>query len=127
MMLPDNNDRYKTQLGACLSVLTIIVMLSFASYKMSVLLTQSDYKVLERSEADYFESTDEFGVAQHFQVAAGLTTFDNTSEVLDDPAYGTLKFYSVSWNDTSGGNQFRELKTRFCSKDDLNDIGDSNP
>ena len=43
LLMPENTDRYRTFIGAFFTIVTLIVVLSYASYKFNDLLNQSDY------------------------------------------------------------------------------------
>ena len=43
LLMPENTDRYRTFVGAFFTIVTLLVVLSYASYKFNDLLNQSDY------------------------------------------------------------------------------------
>ena len=53
--------------------------------------------------------------------AAGITSYDEERNPIEDPEIGTIKFYYKSWdvaneNDTL---KFTEIPTRPCTKEDF--------
>ncbi len=44
-LLPDNNESYRTSLGATLSLLTILTMLAYGSYKFILLSNKENYQL----------------------------------------------------------------------------------
>lgn len=42
-LLPDHKDKYRTCLGACLSIFTVLALIIFASYRTIVMLNFSEY------------------------------------------------------------------------------------
>ena len=50
LLLPGNTDQYRTVLGTIFTVLTLSLVLSYATYKLQDLLDlSSDYKLMEES------------------------------------------------------------------------------
>ena len=126
--LPDNKERYRTFLGAILSVLTIIAVLAYGGYKFLVLFDYADYKVQAAVSENFYDLMDSFESPKGFNIAAGVTRYDSTAEVVEDPDYGTVKFYLKSYGLGEPGIAFDELPTRMCEPaSDFNDVDGSNP
>ena len=45
LMLPDDNSEYRTFWGSMFTIVTIIILVLFAGYKMSSLFSRSEYKI----------------------------------------------------------------------------------
>ena len=85
------------------------------------------YKVQERNQFEYFEPTEIFGHNDGFALAIGLIQWDNKSEMLEDPAYGSLKFKIKQWGDSAEGEDaFIDLESRYCNSSDFNDVEGTN-
>lgn len=48
LVLPDGKTQYRTLLGSILSIITIVVVMSYGSIKMASMVNYSDYKVQVR-------------------------------------------------------------------------------
>ena len=55
LLLPDRKNEYRTFAGGLLSILTIVLMLYYATYKLNTLITKDDYKVQLRRRERYYE------------------------------------------------------------------------
>ena len=49
LLLPDGHDTYRTFLGSLMSVITLVTMLAYGSYKVSMLTQMEDYGVQLRT------------------------------------------------------------------------------
>ena len=54
LLLPDEKDEYRTFAGALLTVITVIIVLVYAGFKLQTLLDYKDYKVQQKVFDDYF-------------------------------------------------------------------------
>ena len=127
-LLPDSAEQYRTFLGAILSVLTLIALLVYGSYKFLVLLDLTDYKVQTAISETYYDFMEGLPSTQGFNVAAAITTYDGSSEVVEDPDYGEVKFYIKSFGLGEPGVIFDELPVRICDPaTDFNYADDNNP
>ena len=52
--MPDEKDEYRTFAGALLTVITVIIVLVYAGFKLQTLLDYKDYKVQQKVFDDYF-------------------------------------------------------------------------
>lgn len=57
-----------------------------------------------------------------------MTSYDGSSEVIEDPTYGMVKFYIKYWSHPDYGMEFDwvELESGPCDPKDLNDVAGSN-
>ena len=59
-------------------------------------------------------------------IAAAVTSYDGSSESIEDEDIGTIKFYMKSWNvKENEGLSWKELKSRPCQKSDFAQKDDS--
>ena len=73
-------------------------MIAYIGYKGAVLWKIEDYDLQNASVENYFSSNEKFTTDDGFQIAAGLTEYDGSSKVIEDPTFGTLKMYHKTWN-----------------------------
>ena len=75
---------------------------------------------------DYFNDTHIESAKLNFNVAFGVTEYDNSSEYLEDPTIGTMKAYYRSWGEGIDGVAVKEVPIRRCEMADfgLNDKGE---
>ena len=97
--------------------MTIFVILLYASYKLTILVSASDYKIMNRIEDNHFADTDAFGNEDGFSIAAAVTGFVGAIERVP-PKIGNLRFYRKSWGGESW-LKFEMIETRPCVRDDF--------
>ena len=88
LQLPDQVDKYRTMCGAILSVITILLLLAYAIYKVDLLIRLKDYRVQQATSTDFYRGNDGFGRKDGFAFAAGIVEWDDGTDVVEDPAYG---------------------------------------
>lgn len=62
-------------------------------------------------------------------MAAGITSYDGSSDITEDPEVGVIKFYIKYWNHPEFGDEFgfHELKSSMCDPEkDFNYMAGSN-
>ena len=129
-LLPDSREQYSSFLGTVLSLLTMLLLGAYLSHRFTVLWLQEEYKITQYSEENYFDVFERFSVADGFKVAAGVTTYDGTRGLIEDPEIGTVKFYLKYYNNPDFEEEFgfHELESEYCDPVvDFNDVDDSNP
>ena len=95
-MMPNQNDYYRSYLGTFMSLLTIIIIISYASFKFRDLLQFSDYQLLEIIQENYFTDQDTFSTDDGFHVAAGIIDLNNP--YVEDPEIGIPKMFIKYWD-----------------------------
>ena len=76
--------------GACCSLFLAIITLIYAFQKGVVLLDRSDFDIKQSLREQWFTDADDFSFKNGFNIAVGLTAYDNEKEWILDPAYGEL-------------------------------------
>lgn len=116
-LLPDKQTRYRTCLGATLSILLTICIVVYGSWKAAILTQDDDYKIETRSIPYFYDQSDALKYGDGFMVAAGVTRYDGNEQLIEDPSIGQLKFYYKKWGgeETSGTVQFTEIATKPCN------------
>ena len=112
-LLPDKKDSYRTFLGSLLSLLTVFLLIGFATYKLIAISTNSDYKIQVHDQKFFYDASDEFTFQDHeFMIGAAITAYDGSSEDITDPEIGEVKFYMKKFGDEP--IQFVELPSVPC-------------
>ena len=117
--MPGNADNYRTILGTILTFLAMMIVMSYASYKLVQWTDNKDYKLMSEIHEQYFDATDEFSIEDGFWIAAGVLDYGQTNiNEYFDPEIGEIKFYLKSFggSDDSGGITFIEVNTRMCTQ-----------
>ena len=98
-----------------LSILTVCSLISYASYKLTSLLNYDEFQISIATHEQFYSSDFKFGDKDGFQVAAAVTSFDQSVESEEDESIGTMKFYMKKWG-TEGepGIIFEEVPLRPC-------------
>ena len=98
-MLPDNRNQYRSVQGALMSLITLMVIVSYSAYKIISLGTLEEYKVQVRTKDNFYDVDDMFGsIESDFFVAAGLSSYDGDVKSEFDPQIGELKFFLRGWS-----------------------------
>ena len=127
-MLPDGTDQYRSFLGAMLSILTLITLLGYASFKFESLVSFSDYIVQVSDHENFYDANTKFGIDNDFSIAAGLVDYDGKSHKIEDESIATVKFYRKAYNssDPDVVFGFEEIPSRYCEPDvDFNQLGNN--
>ena len=124
-MLPDDKAHHRTISGSFLSVITTILMLSYAFYKLDSLVSRNEYKVLVADRIDWYELYATFGYDNGFAFAVGFTAWDDGVGITEDPTYGQIKIFIKSWGlNAPFEDTFHEIETRSCNLDDFKGSAD---
>ena len=125
-LLPENQMEYRSFLGACLTIMTLLLLISFSGYKMIDLLGYDNYKLQVSTQSDFFPTEETFGEANGLQYAAILTNY--SGDIVEDPTIATLKFYYKSWGgeEDFGELNFRPIQTKACTDADFNNADENN-
>ena len=77
LILPDQNDYYRTLSGTILSLLTFVLLTSYGIFKMDKLINLREFQVLQAFRVHYYKDLDTFGIDSGFAFAAGLVEWDD--------------------------------------------------
>ena len=99
--MPDHRDRYRTLLGAFLSLITLVLVTMYAGYKFNDLMHYNDYKLMKVDQENYYDMRDHFGSSDGFLLAAGVTDYSSSQEPVEDPEIGTIKLIKKTWDATN--------------------------
>ena len=92
-MMPDHRDRYRTILGAMLTIITFTLILGYGSYKVTDLIEYNDFKLLKFEKENFYDMREPFTSNEGLMVAAAITGYDSNKIPIEDPEVGTIKFY----------------------------------
>ena len=93
-LLPDNQQGYRSGLGAILSLFTILLLVAYGTWKLIELSRFDEFSVQSKLSENHYSSVDKISFQEEdFMVAAAITSFDGSSATIEDPTIGTLEFY----------------------------------
>lgn len=101
--MPDHEPMYRSIAGSCFSMFTVVLVLAYAAYKFIDLLELNDYKLQEAVQENFFAAEVPLTLQEGFQVAAAVTAYDGSPDVIEDPEIGTLKMYIKYWGEFEEG------------------------
>ena len=122
-MMPDHRDRYRTMLGSFLTIITFILVLGYGSYKITDLTDYKDFTLFRFEKENYYDFRDALSSKEGLMIAAGITSFTDDQNAIEDPSIGTIKLITKSWDIESIGSKgalkFTEIPTRPCTQEDF--------
>ena len=120
----------RSKLGVLLSILTISFFVIFAVIKYEIMIDYADTNIMFSTLRQHHDVTAVESDRLGFNVAFGLSNFDNSTGLLEDPDYGTLRAVERSWG-IDGIFQVQEkvLPHRRCTLEDfyMNEDGELDP
>ena len=104
--------------GLLSSILTLICVISYASYQLNSLVARDQYRLQLASEEDYYLYNKTFD--DEFKVAAAITDWDGIPYPIEDPTIGELKFLLVEWDTYQiYKSNFTWLELKICDESDF--------
>ena len=85
LLSPNGKEAYGTFIGSLFSIVTLVIILSYASYKFLNLINYTDYQILVSDQENFYSDSDFFGQEDGFMFAAGITNYDGLSYPIEDP------------------------------------------
>ena len=112
--------KYRSYLGAFLTVLTMITTGIFMYSKAMVLYHESDVTIYMSYLEGALTYEDTFSVDDGLFVAAALTEYDSNKEIIEEERYGELiiEHYGWGYSDTFG-NASLDLDFHYCTDEEL--------
>ena len=109
----------------------MILLVSYASYKMVDMLGLNDFTLQEAVQEFYYPEDETFGTGDKFEIAASIISLDRTEGTVEDPTIATLKFYVKKWDsldeeESNGSAIFTPVKTKACTTDNFNNVEGTN-
>ena len=108
--------------GACCSLLLAIVTPIYALQKGGILMERSDFDVKQSLREQFYTDADVFSYQNGFNIAVGLTAYDNEKEWILDPTYGELIIQRRGWvtkADGTFGKFSIPMETHVCTREEL--------
>ena len=104
-------------LGACLTIVFVIITLLFTYSKTNVLLTNADVTVMGSSLENAFTPDFQFTAEHGLFVAAALTAYDSENEVIEEARYGELTIEMFGWGNggDSIGSDYTDIEYDWCT------------
>ena len=128
MLLPDGKNEYRTFTGAMLSILTIMVVLTYASFKFNAMIMREEFNLRSMDLASDFLETERFDESHGFIVAAGVIAYQTLStssyqnwrdsRIEIPPEIGAFNFYFKVF-DPINGVQWKQIETKWCEPEDF--------
>ena len=119
--MDNGNDRYRTFLGAILSIGSVMTLLLYTIYKVIMMFSFKEYQIQVHDHENYYERDDQWGTSE-FMLAAAVTAFDGSSLDITDPSIGELKLYRKQWQGSNGDSSaefLKEVEMRPCNIEEL--------
>ena len=121
LLLPDEKPQYRTLVGAVLTIFTLIITLSYTSWKLLVMFEQTEFKIQAHDQENYYDFEEEFGTNEGFALAAAITSYDGSSEDITDYSIGRFIFVKKEWDGSDKTKKdkidFKILETEPCNLD----------
>ena len=112
-LLPDREDKYRSCLGAVLSLITLVLLIGYALYKIQELTVNQEYSIQIHDKKLYYDAADAFTFEDNgFVMAAAITAYDGSPDDITDPEVSEVKFYRKTFDKDS--IEFTELPTVPC-------------
>ena len=122
VMLDEGKQTRKTVLGALLTVVTnvIFVLCTLLKYDTMVGYKNTTHNMVSHD----YEIGDSYVFSDQmmFNVAVGITDFDNQPTFIEDPDYGTLQARIYMWGeqDDNSIDGYEHLTMHRCTYDEVN-------
>ena len=95
MRIDEGREELTSKMGACCSIVFIVLMLAYASYKISILEGKKSVDIVQATKENYFDDNYVFGAEQGLNIAFGVFNPANPTKL--DPTYGEIIFSMRSW------------------------------
>ena len=123
LRLEEGRETLRSRVGALCSVMLIILLISYAGYKVSVLEGKKSIDILQAVRENHFDDTHEFTNQQGLNIAAMVVNpFNPATHQLIDPSFGRIKFSRSHWRVNEQGKfqlDFTELESHVCTSEEL--------
>ena len=122
---PSGTNSIPSLAGACSNILIMMLLLTYAAYRMSYLWSMQGIQMLQTVKNNYFKQDDVFGVDQGLAVAVAIMDEDDLTLPLD-PGYGSIKAFVSEWGfrpNEEGQQEYyaehNELESHTCTPEEL--------
>lgn len=98
MKLEQEQAALSSIVGTLFSFLTLCLLIGYTVQKCEILINRKDVDILYAVRRDFFSDEQKFTGRQGFNVAVGLTGFDDVKENILLPEYAEIKFAYAAWS-----------------------------
>ena len=104
LQLGEGRDTLPSILGALCSITTLIILIIYAGYKVSIMEGKKNVDIVQTVTENYFDDQYVFDVDQGLDLAVGvLNPFDPNTQKIHDPSFGRLRFQKIEWGFDENG------------------------
>ena len=93
LILPDGKGKYRSFVGAVLSIMTLSTVLTYFVYKVNVIINFNDFDVQISDFEQFYDTEDVFSHEDGLMIAGGFVNYDGKKQRVEDPSIATVKFY----------------------------------
>ena len=111
---------HRSMLGACSSVLLIVITIMYATSRINILINHEQSKLAIWNYDNYLDDSFIFDTKEYgFNIAFGLVANDYlySKESVTDEDYGSLQFKLFSWSPTHFSEE--TIPVRTCTAEDF--------
>ena len=93
-MLPNHQQKYKSIIGSLCTIFILSIVLVYAIYKFELLVAKDESRLQTTVEESYYDETYTFSSSQGFNMAFGISSYQNSDLYYNDPRfheYGRLQ------------------------------------
>ena len=127
MKIKDSDDQLYSWCGAILTLVLLTVTIIFLYSKIMVLYKGSDVTIMGNFAEGAFTYEDKFTADDGLFIAAALTEYDSTTEIIEEKRYGELVIEHYGWGyEGAIGTKTTQLKEYYCSDEELGLKSDTN-
>ena len=122
MRIDEGREVLPSKMGALCSILLLVILITFASYKIYILQARKSIDIIQAVKENHFDHTYVFGPEQGLNIAAAVfdPTDESTFEMID-PSYGRMRFSLESWSrsdDEKAFIDYTEIKSKQCTTEE---------
>ena len=109
-------------MGALCSIIVLIILLTYAGYKVSILQGKKSIDIIQAVVENHFDDSYVFDSDQGLNFAVGvLDPFNPDTYKPLDPTFGRIRVTKTDWGINENGvySLNNELETHICSSEEL--------
>ena len=120
--ISDDEQELKSLKGSLFTILVLLLIAIFSYRKFNIFLTRKDAETSQHVRVNNLDEKEKFSYKDGFNIAVGLTSFDDNTEWELDPSYGELRFRASTWGQSEDGSIWWDMghpEHHNCSKTEL--------
>ena len=116
LLVGHGTQKYSTLCGSMLSILTLIAIIGYSIYQIQLMMNHEDYFSKLEVYEDEFSFNEPFRASEiGFHIAAAITDYTDSNDVIEDPTYGEIVFLRKSWDNSQDITlNFAQLQHKQC-------------